>query len=376
MRQLLPIRLLLTILAIILIQATQAQQTGPSEADTIIKQLRSGLDGTPRVKLLLRLGTFYLHKTLNPISDLDSALMLADQASNLAQRLKSASDEEEAIFLKGRIYIKQENRVKVKQLLVNVSKETRIKLLLELGKSMLRTPYLHKSNRDSATIFFQQAEIRSDEIGNQKLKEESQCLIGIVYLLDGDWQEGKAYFMRVIEARQHERDTAGELNAWLRMATTVFCDNCAENIIALNRALELSKQIGDQALEVIIRLEMGYKYLNSGNLKQAEEEALAALDIQKTIGYPAVCHAYKDLAMQSVYYSPSDYEYLSNAYYLLSDLGQIKGDLNQKLFYILEVVRNAEQSGWKRFVVDSAAVWLRDDGGRLGTTRSSACNDH
>ena len=129
------------------------------------------------------------------------------------------------------------------------------------------------------------------------------------------------------------------------MATTVFCDNCTENIIALNRALELSRQIGDQSLEALIRLQIGYKHLNDGNARQAEEEALAALNIQKTIGYPAVCHAYKALAMQSVYYSPSDYGYLSNAYYLLSDLGQTKGDLNQKLFYILEVVDNAEKSG-------------------------------
>ena len=105
MRQLLPIRLLLTILAIILIQATQAQQAGSSEADIIIKQLRSAIDDTQRVKLLLRLSTFYLNKTLNPVSDLDSALVLADQALNLAQRLKSAGDREEAIFLKGRIYI-------------------------------------------------------------------------------------------------------------------------------------------------------------------------------------------------------------------------------------------------------------------------------
>jgi two-component sensor histidine kinase len=51
--------------------------------------------------------------------------------------------------------------------------------------------------------------------------------------------------------------------------------------------------------------------------------------------------------MQSVYYAPSDYGYLSNAYYLLSDLGQIKGDLNQKLFYILEVVDNVEKSSMR-----------------------------
>jgi two-component system, sensor histidine kinase PdtaS len=338
-------RLLLAILEIILLQVAQAQQTGSSEANTIIKQLRSGKADTPKVHMLLRLSTIYLNKTLNPIRDMDSALMLAGQALDLAQRLEFDSGEGDAIFLKGRIYIKQQNTVKLHQMLGNASSKNRIKLLLELGKSMLRTTYLQKGNRDSAIIFFQEAGRLSDRIGNQKLKEESQCLLGIVYLLNGNWQQGKAYFTQVIEARQRAKDKAGEINALLRLATTVFCDNCTENITALTRALELSREIGDQSLEALIRLQIGYKHLNDGNAKQAEEEAMAALNIQKAIGYSAIYHAYKALAMQSVYYSPSDYGYLSNAYYLLSDIGQNKGDLNQKLFYILEVVDNVEKSG-------------------------------
>ena len=270
--------------------------------------------------------------------------MLADEAFDLAQRLKFSRGEEDATFLKGKIYIKQQNTIKLQQMLANVSSPNRIKLLLEIGKSMLIPPYSQKRDRDSAMVLFREAGRLSNRIGNQKLMEESQCLLGIVYLLNGNWQQGAAYFTQVIEARQKAGDKAGELNALLRMATTVFCDNCEENINALKRALELSRQIGDQPLEVIIRLEMGFKYLNSGNAREAEEEALAALKIQKMIGYPAVCHAYKALAMQSVYYSPGDYGYLSNTYYLLSDLGQAKGNLNQKLFYILEVVDNAEKS--------------------------------
>jgi two-component system, sensor histidine kinase PdtaS len=342
-RHLPAIRLLLAILEIILLQAAQAQQTGSSEADTIIEELRSGIADTPRVQMLLRLSSFYLHKTLNPIRDMDSALVLAGQALDLAQRLKFVSGEEDAIFLKGKIYIKQQNTVKVQQMLKNVSSENRIRLLLELGKSMLRTPYLQKGNRDSAILFFREAGKLSDRIGNQKLKEESQFLLGAVYLVNGNWQQGKAYFTQVIEARQQARDKAGALKALLRMAITAFCDNCAENITALKRALELSLQIRDQSLEALIRLEMGFKHLNDGDAKQAEEQALAALKIQKAIGYPALCHAYKSWAVESGY-SISDYDYLSNAYYLLSDLGQIKGDLNQKLLYILKVVDDVENS--------------------------------
>lgn len=343
MRLLPTIRLLLTLLEIILLQPAQAQQTGSNDVDSIIKKLRSGIADTSRVQMLLRLSSSYLHKTLNPIQNMDSALLLASQALDLSKRHKFFSGEEDAIFLKGKIYIKQQNAVRVHQIMEDVSSENRIRLLFEIGKSMLRTPYLQNGNRDSTILFFQEAEKLSDRISNQKLKEESQCLLGAVYLANRNWQQGQEYFTQVIQARQQAGDKEGELKALLRMAITAFCDSCAANITALNRALELSLQIRDQSLEAIIRLELGFKYLNDGNTKLAEEQALAALKIQRDIGYPALCHTYKNWAEESDY-SISDYDYLSNANYLLSDLGQMKGDLNQKLFYILKVVDDVENS--------------------------------
>jgi two-component system, sensor histidine kinase PdtaS len=339
-RHLATVVLLLTILT-----SAQAQQGGSSEVKIIIKQLQSGAADTSRVKMLLRLSTIYLNKTLNPTSDMDSALGFASQALNLAHQIKFTNGEEEAIFLKGRILINQQNTVAAQRMLENVSSENRIKLLLELGKSMLRTTYSQKSNRDSAMFFFREAARLSDIAGSEKLKEESQCLLGVVYLLKNNWQEGKAHFLQVVDARQRANDKAGQVNALLRLATTVFCDDCTENIIALKRALDLSQQIGDQSMEALIRLQLGYKYLNDGNTKRAEDEAIAALKIQQTIGYPAIYHAYKTFAAQSVYYPASEYGYLSNAYYLLSDLSQTKGDLNQKLFYIFKVVDDVEKTG-------------------------------
>jgi tetratricopeptide (TPR) repeat protein len=88
-----------------------------------------------------------------------------------------------------------------------------------------------------------------------------------------------------------------------------------------------------------------YKYLNRGDFRGAEREARLALVIQQQVGYPAVCRAYHALADASVYNLPSDWGYLSNAYYLLSDLSQVRGDLNQKLFYVLEIVKSAERHG-------------------------------
>lgn len=327
---------------IILPVSLQAQQTAKSETTTILHELRSAISGEPRVQLLLKLSNIYLHKTLNPIHDTDSALVLANQALDLCHRLKFASGAEDAIFMQGSIYIKQQKTAGLRQIMENASSENRIKLLLELGKSKLRTPYLQQGNLDSAISLFQQAGKLSDEIGNQNLKEKSQTLLGTVYLGNGNWQQGQAFFTQVIEAREKAGDKAGELDALLRMETSAFCDDCADNIAALKRALEISLQLGNRAMETLIRLEMGYKYL-AGNIKLAEEQAAAALRIQQAIGYPAIWKAYKNWADKSDY-SLTDYGYLSNAYYLLSDLGQSRGDLNQKLFYILKVVDDVEKS--------------------------------
>ncbi len=338
------IRVLLIMPAIILFLAAQAQPAGPGEATTIIKQLRSGMADTQRVQMLLRLSTLYFNRTLNPDHDLDSALLLVNQALHLSQQIRLTKGQENAIFLKGRIYIKQQNSARVRQLLANAGSGNRIKLFMELGKSMLRTPYLQKGNRDSAIIFFQEAGRESDNIDNRQLKEESLCLLGIVYLLNDNWEKGRTCFKQVIDARKQAGDKAGVLHALLRMATATFCDSCTENIAVLKEALKLSQQIGGRAEEAVIRLEMGYKYLNDGNAAQAKEEAEAALKIQKAIGYPAISRACKSFAEQSIYNASNDYGYLSNAYYLLSDLSQDKGNLNQKLFYILKVVDDVENS--------------------------------
>ena len=223
----------------------------------------------------------------------------------------------------------------------------RVKRLLELGKNKLRPTYVQAADKNKAITFFRQAEAISKRIGNQKLTEESQCLTGIGYLLSNDWSRGKAYFMDVIEARHRRGDKAGELKALLRLATTTYCADCHETMNSLERALTLARQLGDTGQEMLILMEMGYEYfqLDNGDTKQAEQKAQQVLTLQETIGFEPLLQAYHALAEESVYKLPGEYGYLSNAYYFMSDLSQAKGNLNQKLFFILKVVKSLESSG-------------------------------
>jgi len=324
-----------------------AKSFNDNDPVSIKNVLRSGRPDTNQVKTLLKLGEYYLQATLNPRLYLDSALMVSEDARQLSFRLAFARGREDAIMLRGKVYVRQHKTDIVLRMMKMVSDTSRIKLLLELGKNKLRSTYTQQANRDSAVLFFRQAETISEEIGNQKWLEESRSLIGVTYLLDQDWAKGKAYFMKVIEARKQRDDKAGEISAILRMVTTTFCDDCRENIRFLKRALDLSRQLGDQSQEMLILMEMGYEYfqLNGEDIREVENKANEVLAIQKKIGSGPLNKAYHTLAQQSVYKMPGEYGYLSNAYYFMSDVSQAKGDLNQKLFYILRVVENVESNG-------------------------------
>lgn len=324
-----------------------AQSISPKEATRLTRSLSPGKSDINRVHRLLKLTDYYLSRTVDPKNDLDSALVLASQAQELSDQLRYAKGMDGASFLLGKTYTKQQKINTAFGFLKNLSDTSRIKLLLEIGKSKLRPTNTQTANRDSAILLFGQAEKISARIDNKKWMEESQSLIGVAYLLNNDWRRGKDNFMKVIEARQQRGDKSGEIKALLRMATTTFCDDCRENMIALERALAIARQIDDKSQEMLILMEMGYEHfqLSGGDTKDAERKALEVLAIQQKIGFKPLTKAYHELAEESVYKMPGEYGYLSNADYFMSDLSQAKGDLNQKLFYILKVVKSVESSG-------------------------------
>ncbi|WP_439490276.1 histidine kinase dimerization/phosphoacceptor domain -containing protein [Algoriphagus sp.] len=338
------IQLLVVLFGIFLLLAPLVQQEKLCEVNLVLKQpVYHQSDSSKR--LPMRIGMLYLNQSPTSAGGGDSIRIPSGQIINLSSQPKSGSGLGKQRFLKDKVRINLSDTVKVQQKYLNGNNANQARLLLELGKNMLRTPYTQRSDQDRALETFHEAERISEKIGSRELKEESLSMLGVVHLIHGNWERGKSYFMQVVEARRQAGDKAGEINALLSLATTVICDSCGENIEALKHALRLSEEIEDQSLEAVIRIQLGYKYLSSGNTEQAEEEALKALSLQEKVGFAEICRTYKIFSAQSVYNSPMDYAYLSSAYYLLSDIGQNNGDLNQKLFYILKVVDDVEKNG-------------------------------
>jgi hypothetical protein len=110
-----------------LISPAQGQPATVVQADSLRELLREGRPDTSRVNILLRLSNYYGRKTWNAAQNRDSALAMARQAGELSQQLKYSRGQEEAVFLEGKMLIKQEKMGAVRGLLERVSELTRIR---------------------------------------------------------------------------------------------------------------------------------------------------------------------------------------------------------------------------------------------------------
>jgi two-component sensor histidine kinase len=344
----LPVVLLLTLLP----AGIRAQHLTVAQADSLKGLLGEGQPDTSQVNILLSLSNYYGRKTWNARQNRDSALALARQAHALSQKLHYARGGEEAVFQEGRTLIRQENMVAVQELLEVVSEENRVRLLLELGRQRWQDSHAQKADLDTSLALFQQAERLGESLSNRHWKEESQFLLGVMYRLKKDIPRSKSYFDRVIKARRSAGDKAGEAKALLRMLNFVMyssreChgEECAERLRAMNRALALSRQLKDKALEVICLNRLGTYYSQQKNYAQLTRLARLALAIQKQIGYPALSRAWHALTDESVYHSQNVFTGLSNAHYLLTDMNEDLDDIDQALISYFQGVREIEQSG-------------------------------
>jgi tetratricopeptide (TPR) repeat protein len=329
-----------------------AQHLTVAQADSLKELFEKGKPDTSQVNILLLLSNYYGRKTWNAVQNRDSALAMARKAQALSRQLDYARGGEEAVFLEGKTLIGQENMGAVRRLLERVSGQNRVRLLLELGKQRWQDSHAHQADLETSLALFQEAERLSESFKNPQWTEESWFLLGVIYFLKKDIPKSKSYFNQYIEARRRANDKAGEATALLRMllflTSNSNCDGdeCADQLRALNRALTLSRQMKDKALEVICLIQLSRHYRDQEDYAQVAKLANQALVIQKQIGYPALNRTFHALIDKSVYDSPNLYSNLSNANYQLIDIHEAHDDIDQALPYYLRVVREIEQSGF------------------------------
>ncbi|QIP13817.1 hypothetical protein G8759_14970 [Spirosoma aureum] len=320
----------------------RAQPMAIAEANRLRSTLNESRADTQQVQTRLRLGDFYLHKTLHVKPSLDSALTMAQQALTLSRRMGFTRGVDDAVLVQGSVFIRQRRTELVEKMLKGVSETIQIRLLLELGKSWLRSTMSREADWSTARVYFERADTLSQRIHSQHWQQESQLLMGLSYLLNGDWPTGMTYFLPVIQARRDAGDKAGELWALLKWVTASQRGHKEERIGFANRALRLARQLGDKPKQAALLLVIGYNYQLLVNLKQAQKEADQALAIYKAIGPKPIYETYINLMRESDFIHRTHLIDFSSPYFLLTDIHLQKNNLDQALRYYLKIIEEAE----------------------------------
>ncbi|QHV96322.1 tetratricopeptide repeat-containing sensor histidine kinase [Spirosoma endbachense] len=335
----------LLFLLFILALRVMAQPMTIAQANRLRSTLNESPADTQQVQTRLRLSDFYLHKTLNVKPSLDSALTMAQQALTLSRRLGYARGADDAVLLQGRVLTRQRRPELVEQMIKGGSETIQIRLLLELGKSWLRSTMTREADWSRARSYFARADTLSRHIHSQLWHEESQQLMGLSYLEAGDWPTSKTYFLPVIQARREAGDKAGELGALFKWVTASQRTNPEERIRFASRALMLARQLGDKPKQAVLLMVIGINYLLPVNLKQAQQAADQAVAIYKEIGPRPIYQTYISLMTDSDFIHRAYLIDFSNPYFLLTEINLLKNNLDQALRYYLKIIEDVEASG-------------------------------
>ena len=206
-----------------------------------------------------------------------------------------------------------------------VSQDTsRVKALLKKGCSYLDTYNENAREADSAIVYFKQAFVLSDEMHLDTYKNQSIHWLGEAYMAKGDVTSGVHYFQELIDIyRAHDNKgemakTAywlganrygknielGLLLSWLKFSDSLYCS------------------LHDLKGEAAAKTFLAYDYYIDGNMDNAEQIGLRALQLYKELKHPQIY----------------------NIYYILCVIDRYKGNLNKALGYAIGAVNAKEQA--------------------------------
>jgi two-component system, sensor histidine kinase PdtaS len=202
----------------------------------------------------------------------------------------------------------------------------RVSLLLKAGCYHLLKPGNEKKDLDSAFSFFNPALELSRMLHADKWVMESLKWKGDCYLEGNELTPGEACFEEVIDYYRRTDDKRKEAETWARLGECIPPLNkafFAEIVKSLGQARELFRQVRDTLNELESLKNIADIHLNTNRLDLAEQELLQVLAGYKAIHYPKLHYTY-DL-LRSVY--------------------DLKGELQQEIFCVIELIKSMESSG-------------------------------
>jgi two-component sensor histidine kinase len=294
----------------------------------LLLQLRKSKADTSRVHVLLKLGKYYmlreyyLYKTGNPTTQLDSALRFAEQALHLSQVLKYENGKNEAVLLKGDAFIRKHEAGSALNLLGTVHDSTRFRLLIILGRHYLFHKSRSQKDLDSSLLFLDQANKIAPIHLSVKWRPERMHIQAMHDFITDGLPQSKKLYQEMINKISMPGNEEREALLWHELSTLIpLRDKTGiTRLYCFEKMRSLYKESRNEEREAWVLKSIADIHIVSGKLDLAETDLLAALNLYKAIGYRELHHIYDLLAIT----------YRS------------KGDFNKCIFYGLKAIESVE----------------------------------
>lgn len=301
--------------------AQMIKQTFPE----ILSAYNKAKPDSQKVRLLLALDTIYLYQSPDTREVLDSALLMAQEAQKLSSKIGYQSGYDDATFMLANSFAEKMDMVSAAGIANSVTGVLHIRLLIMIGERYLFRPGELKPNIDSAQPYIKAALKTSEAYKNKHWLYQSLSLMGKYYFALGNIDSGRICFQKMIaESRSNgqESDEAhwhGELGRYMPHTDKTY----EESVSELSQSEQIYEKLDDKRWEIEILEVLAYLHkLKPAYSSQAEFELKKAIRLRNSI--------------------QSKKTFLD--YVELSEMNQVKGNLNTALLYSDSAVRQMESS--------------------------------
>ncbi|MFC0773441.1 sensor histidine kinase [Terrimonas alba] len=222
----------------------------------------------------------------------------------------------------------------------------RLELLLLLGAYYAFQPQRDYHYRDSAEFFLAKAINESKTLKEEKLGRQALCLLGKIYVQGTDVQRGDSVFNRVIHESQArgDRETEARAFAYRGIYSPVSPMTAKNKLTYLQKAADIYHALNDTEGEINALTDIGYLWVLMGQLQNAHNVFLKALQLEEAIHYPYIHYNTDALAMVAMF----------------------EGKFGEPLKYTLQSVRTAENCrdsiGWAYFYSRMQLLYASEGG--------------
>ncbi|MBO9204322.1 MULTISPECIES: tetratricopeptide repeat-containing sensor histidine kinase [Niastella] len=299
-----------------------------NEQSQLLLQLRKSKEDTSRVHVLLKLGRYftyreyYVYKTGNPLTQLDSAIWFADQAFHLSETLKYENGKNEASLIKGDAFIRKNDVGSALNVLGSLRDSTRFRFLIILGRHYLFHKERTQHDFDSSILFLEQASKIAPLNLSATWQPERTHIRAMVSFITEGLQPSKKLYQQTIAEVSMPGNEEREALLWYELATLIpLRENTGiTRLHCYEKMCSLYRKSGNQEREAFVLKTIADIHLVNGRLDQSETALLDALDRYKAIGYRELHYIYDLLAVTY----------------------RNKGDFNKCIFYGLKAIESIE----------------------------------